>query len=263
MVPMGKNTSADLILIAEDNSDMLIYLENILSERFKLLTAKDGQEALDKALKYIPDLIISDIMMPVMDGIALLKALKNNENTNHIPVILLTARHAESSILEGYKTGAEDYITKPFSGEILKIRIENILSSRRKMWEQYKQSKDMSEYEEKLVEDPQKQAFVKKISEIITNHIAEPDFNTEALAAELRMSVNQLSRKVKALMDTTPHHVIIQIRMTQAARLITENELNISGIAFAVGYEELSNFSRAFKNYHHLSPREYLKNATK
>jgi len=214
-------------------------------------------------LKYIPDLIISDIMMPVMDGIALLKALKNNENTNHIPVILLTARHAESSILEGYKTGAEDYITKPFSGEILKIRIENILSSRRKMWEQYKQSKDMSEYEEKLVEDPQKQAFVKKISEIITNHIAEPDFNTEALAAELRMSVNQLSRKVKALMDTTPHHVIIQIRMTQAARLITENELNISGIAFAVGYEELSNFSRAFKNYHHLSPREYLKNATK
>ena len=260
IIQTEKNVSADLILIAEDNHDMLLYLENILSGKFKILTAKDGQEALDKALKYIPDLIISDIMMPVLDGIAILKAIKKNEKTNHIPVILLTARHAESSILEGYKFGAEDYITKPFSDEILKIRIENILSSRRKMWEQYKQSKDINEYEEKLVEDPQKQAFLKKINEITMNHIAEQDFNSEKLADELRMSINQLFRKVKALMDTTPHHVIIQIRMTLAARLIEENELNISEIAFAVGYQELSNFSRAFKKYHHLSPREYQKN---
>jgi len=262
-IQVKKKTSADLILIAEDNYDMLLYLENILSERFNILAARDGHEALDKALEYIPDLIISDIMMPVMDGIAFVKALKKNEETNHIPVILLTARHAESSMLEGYKTGAEDYITKPFSDEILKIRIENILSSRRKMWDQYKQSKDIDEYEEILVEDPQKQAFVKKISEIITNHIAEPDFNGKILGDELRMSANQLSRKVKALMNTTPHHVIIQIRMTQAARLIEKNELNISEIAFAVGYQELSNFSRAFKTYYHLSPSEYVKKTTK
>jgi len=259
IIQTEKNVSADLILIAEDNYDMLLYLDTTLSGEFKILTARDGQEALNKALEYIPDLIISDIMMPVMDGIALLKALKQNEKTNHIPVILLTARYAESSILEGYKTGADDYITKPFSDEMLKIRIENILSSRRKMWDQYKQSKDIGEYEEKLIEDPHKQAFVKKISEIITNRIAEPDFNTKILGDELRMSVNQLSRKVKALMDTTPHHVIIQIRMTQAARLIKENELNISEIAFAVGYQELSNFSRAFKKYYNLSPSEYIK----
>jgi len=113
------------------------------------------------------------------------------------------------------------------------------------------------------VEDPQKQAFVKKINEIVTNRIAEPDFSSKILGDELRMSPNQLSRKVKALMDTTPHHVIIQIRMTQAARLIEKNEFTISEIAFAVGYQELSNFSRAFKKYYQVSPSEYTKNTIK
>jgi signal transduction histidine kinase/ligand-binding sensor domain-containing protein/DNA-binding response OmpR family regulator len=252
-------SSLDLILIAEDNSDMRLYIENIFSGQFSILMAKNGQEALDKAAEYIPDLIISDVAMPVMDGFELLKALRKNERTNHIPVILLTARSVESYILEGYKTGADDYITKPFSEEMLKIRINHILSLRRKMWKQYKQSKDIDEYKEKLAENPQKQAFVKKINEIVINHIAEPDFSVEMLANELKMSANQLSRKVKALMDTTPYNVILQIRMTQAVRLMEEKEFNVSEIAFAVGYQELSNFSRAFKKYYNMSPREYHK----
>jgi AraC-like DNA-binding protein len=161
--------------------------------------------------------------------------------------------------MEGYKTGADDYITKPFSEEMLLIRIENILSSRKKLWEQYKQSKNIGEYEEKLAENPQKQAFVKKTNEMIIKHIAEPDFSIEILAGELRMSVNQLFRKVKALMNTTPYNVILQVRMTSAIQLMKESDLNISEIAFAVGYQELSNFSRAFKKYCNQSPRDYMK----
>ncbi|GHV58013.1 hybrid sensor histidine kinase/response regulator [Bacteroidia bacterium] len=255
-------SSSNLILIVEDNADMRLYLESILAGPFKILTAKDGEEALRTASEYIPDLIISDIMMPVMDGMQLLKALRKNEHTNHIPVIFLTAKYAEQHVLEGYKTGADDYIIKPFSEEMLKIRIENILSLRKKMWEQYKQSKDMDEYKEKLSENPQKQAFVKKINEIILQHIADPYFGIEILADDLKMSVNQLFRKMKALMNTTPYSVILQVRMTHAAKLMTESDLNISEIAFAVGYQELSNFSRAFKKYYNLSPRDYLKKVT-
>jgi len=256
-------SSSNLILIVEDNADMRMYLERILSDQFKILIAKDGEEALGIATEYIPDLIISDIMMPVMDGLELLKTLRKNEYTNHIPIILLTAKYTESYVLEGYKTGADDYITKPFSEELLRIRIENILSSRKKMWEQYKQSKDIREYEEKLSENPQKQIFVKKINEIITKHIANPELGIEMLAGELNMSLNQLFRKMKALMDATPYSIILQVRMTQAAKLMEEGELNVSEIAFAVGYQELSNFSRTFKKYYNISPREYHKKSDK
>ncbi|MDR1335602.1 MAG: response regulator [Tannerella sp.] len=252
--------SSNLILVVEDNADMRMYLKRILSDRFKVLAAKDGEDALRKASEYIPDLIISDVMMPAMDGLELLRALRKNDHTNHIPIILLTAKYTESHVLEGYKTGADDYITKPFSEEMLKIRIENILASRKKLWEQYRQSKDTGEYGEKLSESPRKQAFIEQTDEIVHRHIANPYFGIETLAEELGMSLYQLFRKTKALMDSTPYGVIQQIRMTRAARLMmAENDLNMSEIAFAVGYQELSNFSRAFKKYYNLSPRDYHK----
>ena len=254
-----ENISADMILIIEDSSDMRVYLETMLSEQFRIITAKDGEEGFHKAQEYIPDLIICDIMMPVMDGMELLKAVKGNEKTNHIPIILLTARHTESTIMEGYQTGADDYITKPFSEKMLKIRIDNILSIRRKMWENYKQSKNIDEYKDKLAENPQKQAFVNKINELIIQNISKTDFGIEILAGEMRMSPKQMLRKVRALMDTTPFHVILQVKMTQAAKMLLETNMNISEIAFEVGYEELSNFSRAFKKYYNMSPREYIK----
>lgn len=255
----GEETSdADMILVVEDNSDMRSYIKKILGIQFKVVLAKDGQEGLEIALDSIPDLIISDIMMPCMDGIEMVKALRDNEKTNHIPIILLTSLHNESQVVEGYEIGVEDYITKPFSAAILHARIQNLLLSRKKIWEQYSQSKDLEEYEKKLSENPQKKIFVKKISDVIMAHISEPDFSIDALADELKMSPNQLFRKVKALMNTTPYNVIIQIRMTHAASLIKEGNCNISEVAFLVGYQELSNFSRAFKKYFNMSPREYL-----
>ena len=249
---------ADVVLVVEDNYDMCSYIRNILSDQFNVLIARNGREGLEIATEVIPDLIVSDIMMPSMDGIEMVKALNSNEKTNHIPVILLTSRHNESQVLESYKIGVEDYITKPFSAALLHARIQNVLLSRKKLWEQYKQSGDLNEYEKKLSEDPQKQAFVKKINEVVMAHISETDFGIESLSDALKMSSNQLFRKVKALMNTTPYNVIIQIRMTHAATLMRESDHNISEIAFLVGYQELSNFSRAFKKYFRMSPREYL-----
>jgi len=254
-----KEHPVDMLLIVEDNYDMRLYIQNILSEQFNVQVAKDGQEGLEMALKYIPDLIISDVMMPRMDGLEMVSLLRDNEKTNHIPIILLTSRQTESQIVEGFEIGVEDYISKPFSASVLIARIQNILTSRKKMWEQYKLSKDIDEYTEKLTDSPQKQHFVILISEIINKHIEEPEFSIETLANELHMSVNQLFRKVKALMDTTPYNVIVQIRMTQATLLMRESDKNISEISLSVGYQELSNFSRAFKKYFNVSPRDYMK----
>jgi signal transduction histidine kinase/ligand-binding sensor domain-containing protein/AraC-like DNA-binding protein len=248
----------DLVLVVEDNHDMQLYIKSILSDRFKVELANNGKEGLDIAIKIIPDLIISDIMMPVKDGIEMVKDLKQDDKTSHIPLILLTSRHEESQVVEGYELGVDDYITKPFSAAILKARIQNILVSRKKSWEQYQQSENLADFTEKLSEDPRKQNFINKINTTILSHIEDPNFGIEQLADELKMSVNQMFRKVKALMDTTPYNVIVQVRMTHAAQLIRKSDYNISEIAFLTGYQELSNFSRSFKKFYTVSPREYL-----
>ncbi len=252
-----KGDITDLVLVVEDNHDMQLYIKTILSDRFNVEFANNGEEGLNKALKIIPDLIISDIMMPIKDGIEMVKELKQDDKTSHIPLILLTSRHEESQVVYGYELGVDDYITKPFSAAILKARIQNILLSRKKNWEQYQQSEDLDEYKEKLSEDPRKQEFINKINTTIISHIENSEFGIEQLADELRMSVNQLFRKVKTMLNTTPYNVIVQVRMTQAAKLIRESDYNMSEITYLVGYQELSNFSRSFKKFYSVSPREY------
>ena len=189
----------------------------------------------------------------------MVKELRANEKTNHIPIILLTALDKESQVVEGYSLGVEDYITKPFSAKILSKRIENILLSRKKLWEQYSSSSDLNVYREKLIGQPWKKEFVDKVNNIVMEHLSDPEFGIDALADALNMSTNQLFKKVKAIMNTTPYNVIVQIRMTAAAQLMKQGNLNISEVAYKVGYQELSNFSRSFKKFYNVSPREYLK----
>ena len=189
----------------------------------------------------------------------MVKELRANEKTNHIPIILLTALDKESQVVEGYSLGVEDYITKPFSAKILSKRIENILLSRKKLWEQYSSSSDLNVYREKLIGQPWKKEFVDKVNNIVMEHLSDPEFGIDALADALNMSTNQLFKKVKAIMNTTPYNVIVQIRMTAAAQLMKQGNLNISEVAYKVGYQELSNFSRSFKKFYNASPREYLK----
>jgi len=162
-------------------------------------------------------------------------------------------------VVEGYSLGVEDYITKPFSAKILSKRIENILLSRKKLWEQYSSSSDLNVYREKLIGQPWKKEFVDKVNNIVMEHLSDPEFGIDALADALNMSTNQLFKKVKAIMNTTPYNVIVQIRMTAAAQLMKQGNLNISEVAYKVGYQELSNFSRSFKKFYNASPREYLK----
>ena len=197
--------------------------------------------------------------MPKRDGISMVKELRANEKTNHIPIILLTALDKESQMVEGYSLGVEDYITKPFSAKILSKRIENILLSRKKLWEQYSSSSDLNVYREKLIGQPWKKEFVDKVNNIVMEHLSDSEFGIDALADALNMSTNQLFKKVKAIMNTTPYNVIVQIRMTAAAQLMKQGNLNISEVAYKVGYQELSNFSRSFKKFYNVSPREYLK----
>ena len=250
----------EIILVVEDNYDMRLYIRGILEERgFVVCEARDGVEGLAVAVEQIPDLIVCDVMMPNMDGLEMVARLHASDKTNHIPVILLTARQSETQVVEGFRLGVDDYITKPFSPFILEARIENILSVRKKLWESYKHADSISTYKNLLPENSVKQQFVARITDIIEAHIGEPQFGVEQLASELNMSVTQLFRKVKAIMDTTPYNVLVQIRMSRAVALMRETDKTISEIALEVGYQELSNFSRAFKKFYEESPSSYIK----
>jgi DNA-binding response OmpR family regulator len=267
-VPIDATDAAHggLILVVEDNRDMRLYIRSILSPAFKILEDSNGQEGLNKALESVPDIIISDVMMPEMNGMELLAQIKSDERINHIPVILLTAVHEEEQIVRSFDVGVDDYITKPFNASILKARVSNILSNRRKWWERYAAVKGEPDgngesgesaptvYEEKYISP-----FVQKMTDVVARNIADPEYNVDLLASELCMSASQLTRKTKALMNITPYNFIIKTRMEYAALQIRQCDKNISEIAFECGYQEKSNFSRAFTKHFGMSPVQYRK----
>lgn len=248
-----------LILVVEDDSDMRLFIKSILVPEFRIIEAVNGMDGMEKALEYIPDIIISDVMMPEMDGTELLEKIKSDERINHIPVILLTALNEERQILKSFYVGVDDYITKPFSAPILKARVSNILSNRRKWWEKYatlkgQQDSVSNDYEGKYINP-----FVQKMTEIIWENMADPDFNLEILSSELCMSSSQLARKTKALIGITPYNFIIKTRMDYAVNEMKQTDKTIAEIAFDCGYQEKSNFSRAFTKYFGMSPMQYRK----
>lgn len=253
-----------IILVVEDNNDMRFYIKSILGSSFKIVEAENGIEGFDKALEYIPDIIISDIMMPEMDGTELLEKIKSDERTNHIPVILLTAINEEKQILKTLNIGVDDYITKPFNPDILEARINNILSNRKKLWERYenifkKTDENTTDSDKGIIINP----FIEKLTEIIKSNLANYDFNLDSLSSELCMSSSQLIRKTKALMNITPYNLIIKMRMEYAANEILKSDKTINEIAFECGYQEKSNFSRAFTKYYGINPLQYKKNSGK
>lgn len=255
--PIDNNT--ELILVVEDNDDMRAYIQAILSQYYKIIEAKNGIEGLALATELIPDIIISDVMMPEMDGIELLGKIKSDDRTNHIPVILLTARKEEEHVIEGLEIGADDYITKPFNNSILRARIKNMLQSRKKMWDVFEKSKNISETTPDNNYISRNEPFIEKMTDIVVKNMANPEFDLEAFASQLKMSSGQLTRKSKAIMNMTPYNFIINIRMTKAAEMMKSSDKNITEIAFETGYQELSNFSRAFTKFFGKSPSQYLK----
>jgi DNA-binding response OmpR family regulator len=246
------------ILIAEDDKDINNYIKNELKDQFKIHQTGNGREALEYILKEKPDLIVTDIMMPEIDGINLSRKVKANVNTEHIPIIILTARTLEEDRIKGLETGADAFITKPFNPEVLKTTITNLLTNRERL-----KSKFQTQSDGKMIKMQLKSAnelLMDRIMRIINENISNPDLTVEMLSAEVGMSRVHLHRKLKELTNQSSRDFIRNIRLTQAASLMQNKNLSISDVAYAVGFSTLSHFSSSFKEFYGMSPKEYMEN---
>lgn len=239
-----------LILVVEDNFELRDYITNLLSEQCKVMVAENGEEGLAIATNYIPDIIISDIMMPVMDGIALTKQSKNNIITSHIPVILLTAKVNEESQIEGLSYGADDYITKPFNPQILKLKVNNLIKLTRKRKE------DGGENIEKLNERDHK--FITTFEQIVLENYSKYDFGVDKICSIMSISRMQLYRKMTAIVNKKPSELIKVIKMKKAYELIKDKGMNISEAMNELNYTSYSHFTKLFTEVNGVSPRNLM-----
>jgi signal transduction histidine kinase/ligand-binding sensor domain-containing protein/DNA-binding response OmpR family regulator len=245
-----------LILLVEDNADVRNYIKENLEEEYRILEAVDGEDGLIQSIKYIPDLVISDVMMPKMDGFEMCDKMKNDERTSHIPIIMLTAKATNKDKIDGYKTGADEYIMKPFDTIVLKVRINNLIQQRKRLREHFKKE-GIFQINDADVTSTDK-IFLKKALKVINNHISDETFSVDVFAEEIAMSKSQLRRKLVVLVGESTGDLIRSIRLRKAAKLIEEDFGNISEIAAEVGYNNPANFARSFKTQFGVSPTEYL-----
>jgi YesN/AraC family two-component response regulator len=219
--------------------------------------AVDGEEGLQMAQNEMPDLIISDIMMPKMDGIQFCKAIKTNLTTCHIPVILLTARTSVENRIEGLETGADSYIPKPFHPQHLRIRVKKLIELRQTLISKFSKTVGFEAKEMTLTSADER--FLQKAIELVKENISNPNLNIEEMGTELGMSRVHLYRKLKALTNQTPSEFVRTIRLKQAAYLLAQNKANVSEIAYIVGFSSHQYFTNCFQNYFNMSPKEYSK----
>jgi DNA-binding response OmpR family regulator/anti-sigma regulatory factor (Ser/Thr protein kinase) len=244
-----------LLLIVEDNADVRNYIKGNLKEEFRIFEAVDGEDGLNQAVDHIPDLIISDVMMPKMDGFEMCDKIKNDENTSHIPIIMLTAKATSKDKIDGYKTGADEYIMKPFDTEVLRARINNLIQQRTRLREHFKKEGILQINDSDITSTDK--TFLKKSLDIINKHISDETFSVDVFAEEIAMSKSQLRRKLVALVGESPGDLVRRIRLTKAAKLIEQNFGNISEIAAEVGFNNPSNFAHIFKKHFGVPPSEY------
>lgn len=249
------NTKKPSILLIEDSEDFLFYLKDNLKIKYHIIEAKNGKEGIEKAIKFIPDLIVSDIMMPEVDGIELCKTLKNNKNTSHIPIILLTALSSEQRKIDGFECGADDYITKPFSFEILESRIKNLIQQREIIRKSFQKKFELTPSEIQIT--PLDEKLIQKAINIVEQNISNPSFSVDKLAREIGMSRVHLYKKLTALTGKTPIEFIRVIRLRRAAQLLEKSQLSISEIAYQVGFNNPKYFTRYFKEEFNVLPSEY------
>jgi DNA-binding response OmpR family regulator len=247
-----------IILVVEDSADLRNYIRGALETDYRVIEASDGSEGIEKALEVIPDLIISDVMMPNTDGYELCANLKKNVNTSHIPIVLLTAKAAEDDILEGFETGADDYVTKPFSTAILTARIKNLIQLRKRY--QTDLNREMTLKPVQLKSAPIDKEFLKDLKAVIEEHLDNPDFSVEELSNKLYMGRTSLYRKIQALSGETPTDFIRTYRLKRAAELLRSSNKSVIDIAFDVGFSSATYFTKCFKKQFHQLPKEYQKN---
>ncbi len=246
-----------LILIVEDNADLRNYIREQFKSDFRIVEAKNGRSGLEKAMKLLPDLVISDLMMPVMGGVEMCKELKTHPLTNHIPVVMLTAKADKESKMEGLETGADDYIIKPFDAEELTVRVKNLIHQREILRESFQKN---YLHEENKAEASSQYKLLRGIMEVIDRHLGDTEFDLKTLAGELNLSRSQLFRKVRFISDTTPNELLRMIRMKRAAHLLRSSDLNVTQVMYQVGLKNPSHFSNSFKKYFGVNPGEYRGN---
>lgn len=262
-LPASASGNKAEIVIVEDEEDIQDYLKAQLSSDFKIRTYPNGKVALNEILKNKPDLIISDIMMPEMDGTTLCAKLKSNINTNDVPIILLTAKSREEDQLEGLQTGADAYILKPFNMDILRRTIINLLTMRRTLKNKFTGKERQEEkVEQKKIQTPD-DALMQRVMEVINENIGDSDLSVDMIAQKVGISRVHLHRKMKELTNQTPHSFIRNIRLQQAAKLLKDGKQSITDVMYACGFSNSASFSTMFKNLYGCSPREYMQNAMK
>lgn len=249
------DASLPLLLIVEDNADMRKYMRTYLDNSYQVLEAANGDEGLEKAIETIPDLIISDVMMPKMDGFTLCGKLKTDERTSHIPIILLTAKAGTDHKIEGLETGADDYVTKPFDAKELRVRVKNLIEQRHRLRERFRKEGTIALKEIAVTSADER--FMKRAMEVIESHISDQNFSAEQFAGEMFLGRMQLHRKMRALTDLSPWQFVRDVRLRRAADLLRKHSANISDIAYQVGYDSPSKFSQAFREEFGKTPSQY------
>jgi signal transduction histidine kinase/DNA-binding response OmpR family regulator len=247
------------ILIVEDDADMRKYIREELESKYEVLEAINGEEGFKEAVNGGPELILSDIMMPLMDGLEFCKKIKTDERTSHIAVILLTARSSQEYKIEGLETGADDYIVKPFYSREFLIKIHNILETRKNLREKFGKSLQLEPSSVEITSVDQK--FIKRAIEIIEEHMDDPELSVESFSRMIGMSRVSLYNKLKSLTSYSVQEFIFAIRLKRAAQLLKESGMTVTEIAYSVGFKDPSHFSKLFKKQYGISPKAYIKDS--
>jgi signal transduction histidine kinase/ligand-binding sensor domain-containing protein/DNA-binding response OmpR family regulator len=248
------------ILVVEDNKELRTYIKSCLGNN-RVLEASNGKEGVELAINHMPDMIISDIMMPEMNGLQLCKKLKEDIHTSHIPIILLTARVTMLQMKEGLELGADDYITKPFSSNILLLKIKNILLSRENLKNLYGKQFSLESMGVEVISADDR--FMQKLYKVVEKHIDNPDLNIEKFCDEINMSSANLYRKIKAVTNLSPLEYVKSVRMQLAAKMLMETDLSITEVSEKVGFNSLIHFSSTFRKHFGFSPTKYVNNEKK
>ncbi|MDW5290229.1 two-component regulator propeller domain-containing protein [Formosa sp. PL04] len=251
-----ENGSKGIALVVENNQDIRQFVKSLLVDDFKVIEAENGFEGIEKAFKTIPDIIISDVMMPVKNGLELCEILKQDEKTSHIPIILLTGKIGEINELAGLKMGADDYITKPFNPKTLKVKVNNIINNRKKIHQRYKQDSLFKPKE--IAVTSADEVFLKKVQNILDQELLNPEFNAETFSKHVNMSRMQLHRKMLAYTGLSTSNFIRSQRLKQATIILKSSQYTINEVAYMVGFSTPSYFIKCFKEMYGQTPLEYL-----
>ena len=256
-----EDSAKEVVLIVEDNHDMRGYIRENLEGDYRVIQAKNGEEGINKALEFIPDLVITDVMMPAVNGFELTEILKSDNKSSHIPIIMLTAKADEESKLKGLEKGVDDYLIKPFSTKELNARVGNLIKLRRLLKERYNEISAINTSE--IDAKPIDKEFIDKVFKIIKDHLEDPAFSVTILAGEVGMSVSQLNRKLNALINQSAGKLIRSTKLDYASQLLKNKAGNVSEIAYRVGFSDLSSFTNSFKEKFGIPPSELLKSNKK